>query len=60
MSTLVLFFALTKAATWEFFAFQHAGNRVYCEMLKADVARAFTGKPGNQKIVCMDDEGIEV
>jgi hypothetical protein len=59
MSTLVLFFALTRAGTWEFFALQHAGNPAYCEMLKEDVARAFNGKPGNQKIVCLDDEGVE-
>jgi len=59
MTALMIYLVFTASHTWEFMAIEHAGNRAYCEMLSFQVQRAFRDKPGNIRILCMDDEGVE-
>ena len=60
MPTLLLYFVLTTSGQWEFLAIEHVSTRAYCELLAHDVAGVFANKPGNMRIVCADDEGMDL
>lgn len=57
--TLLVYFILTAAHTWEFMAIEHVSTRAYCEYLARDVDMAFSNTPGNVRILCADDDGAE-
>lgn len=59
MTALLLYLVFTSDYRWEFMAIEYAGNMAYCTMLSSQVQRVFRGKPGNIRILCMNDEGIE-
>jgi hypothetical protein len=58
-ATLLVYFILTKALTWEFFAVEHT-DKSYCEMSSDSLKRNFAGKIGNMKIICAPDVGADI
>jgi hypothetical protein len=58
-AALIIYVVLTSAHRWEFMAIEQAGNMSYCEMLRDDVKRVFSDRPGNIRILCVDDERVE-
>jgi hypothetical protein len=59
MNALLVYLILNAAGKWEFLTVERVPNRTYCEVLQADVARAYQGKRGNFRIVCTDNLGVE-
>jgi hypothetical protein len=59
MNALAIYLVLTKLHTWEFMAIEHTGNIAYCEMLKGELVHVFADRPGNMRILCVDDLEIE-
>ena len=62
-STLLVYFILTASLRWEFYSIETIsgdGARDYCEQQAGNVAALYQGKPGNMRVVCADDLGVEI
>ena len=46
---------------WEFSHIEHINgfnSRDYCEQLAGKVNGVYEGRPGNMRVICMDDQGV--
>ena len=61
-STLLIYFVLASVTIasddhWEFSHMEHINgfnSRDYCEQLAGKVADVYEGRPGNMRVICMD------
>jgi hypothetical protein len=60
MTALVIFLILSHDLKWEFWAIEEGHSRSYCEMLKDEAQLMWSNVPGNIRVLCVDDRGVEV
>lgn len=61
-ATLLIYFILTATHRWEFFSIETVngpGSKEYCTMQALSVELVFKDQPGNMRVVCADDLGVE-
>jgi hypothetical protein len=61
--TLLIYLALNPAMKWEFSHVEHingTGAREYCEDRRRWKDAQFEGKPGDLRIVCTEDQSVEL
>ena len=58
-AALLIYFILMPSHRWEFILSEPA-SRSFCEMESIEVAKMFKDEPGNMKILCVDDDGVEI
>jgi hypothetical protein len=60
MNVLLIYFMLNGLGQWEFLMIERVPAQDYCQALQHDVASVYDALPGNFKIVCTNDERIEI
>lgn len=63
LSTLMVYLILNSALQWEFDSVVHmngTGARAHCEQMRRWKDAEFDGKPGDMRVVCTDDLGVEL
>jgi hypothetical protein len=59
IEVLIVYFIMMPDRHWEFMAIEHTNSLGYCRMLQDDLSKAYSGTPGNMRVICTDDEGGE-
>ena len=59
-AVLLVYFILMPNHQWAFLLSEPAESRSFCEMESAEVAAMFKNEPGNMRILCVDDNRIEI
>jgi hypothetical protein len=69
-NTLLIYFVLAsitiapdgaRTIHWDFSHIEHINgfnSRDYCEQLAGKVNGVYEGRPGNMRVICMDDQGV--
>ena len=60
MNTLLIYLILNGLGRWEVLTIERVPASGYCETLRHDVAGVYDARPGNFRIVCADDDQIEL
>jgi hypothetical protein len=58
MDVLLVYLMLNGFGRWEFLT-ERVSAKDYCEALQRDVAGVYEARPGNFKIICVDDKRTE-
>ena len=62
-ATLLMYLVLNSAMQWQFDSVVHlngTGARAYCEEMRRWKDEAFSGKPGDMRVVCTEDLGVKL
>jgi hypothetical protein len=59
-AVLLVYLILMPNHHWEFLLAESAESRSFCEMESAEVAAIFKDEPGNMRIICVDDERVQI
>jgi hypothetical protein len=59
-AVLLVYLILTPNHHWEFLLAEPAESRSFCEMESAEVAAMFKDEPGNMRIICVEDERVQI
>jgi hypothetical protein len=60
MATLLVYLVLNSSMEWQFDSVVHlngTGARAYCEEMRRWKDHAYSGKPGDLRVICTDDKG---
>ena len=59
-AVLVMYFILMPGHRWEFLTMEPPASRTFCEMLSVQVDAMFKDEPGNMRVICVDDERVQI
>jgi len=61
MTPIILIYLILNAQhRWEFLTIERAESATYCGFLVNEVNHMFTDTPGNIRIICVKDTGIDI
>jgi hypothetical protein len=59
VNVLLIYLTLNSLGHWEFLTYSVSAP-TYCAALRHDVAEVYEARPGNFKIICVDDRRTQI
>jgi hypothetical protein len=59
-AVLLVYLILMPNHQWAFLLAEPAESRSFCEMESAEVAAMLKDEPGNMRIICVEDERVQI